>query len=98
MTDLLDAVLWHWSNRHQTAFENLRDALCSAPILAYPDPSKPFVVGTDASDFAVGAVLQQDQGRGLQPIAYLSHKLTPAERKYPVHEKQLLVVIQSLKA
>jgi hypothetical protein len=67
-------------------------------VLAYPDPDRPFVIGTDASDFAIGATLQQDHGKGLQPVAYLSHKLSEAQRKYPVHEKELLAIIQALRA
>ena len=47
--------------------------------------------------FAVGAVLQQDQGKGLQPIAYLSKKMLDAETRYPVHEQELLAIIVALK-
>ena len=53
---------------------------------------------TDASGFAVGAVLQQDQGKGLQPIAFLSKKMIDAETRYPVHEQELLAIIQALTA
>ena len=62
-----------------------------------PDPNVPFVVHTDASGFAVGAVLQQDQGKGLQPIAFLSKKMLDAETRYPVHEQELLAIIHALK-
>ena len=48
---------------------------------------------TDASGFAVGAVLMQDQGKGLQPIAFLSKKTLDAETRYPVHEQELLAII-----
>ena len=57
----------------------------------------PYVVTTDASGFAVGATLSQDQGNGLQPIAFLSHKMNEHERNYPVHEQELLAVIIALK-
>jgi hypothetical protein len=97
LTDLLGTNPWHWAARQQTAFDELRNALTTAPILIYPDPNKPFVVGTDASDFATGAVLQQDLGRGLQPIAFMSRKLNDAQRNYPVHEKELLAVVDALK-
>ena len=98
LTDLLqDNVSWHWSSRHASAFVALRAALSSAPVLAFPDPGQPFVLHTDASDFAVGCVLQQDLGKGLQPIAFLSKKLNDAERNYPVHEKELLAIVQALK-
>jgi hypothetical protein len=68
----------------------------SAPVLALPDPKLPYVVHTDASGFAVGAVLMQDQGKGLQPIAFLSKKMNDAETRYPVHEQELLAIIHAL--
>jgi hypothetical protein len=98
LTNLLgNSTAWHRSFEHQEAFETVQEALCSSPVLAYPDFKKPFVVGTDASDFAVGATFQQTSGRGLQPVAFLSHKLSQAEQKYPTHVKELLAVIQALK-
>ena len=54
-------------------------------------------MGTDASDYAVGAVLQQDHGRGLQPAVYLSRKLSSAERNYAVHEKELLAIVHAVR-
>ena len=63
-----------------------------------PTPKLPFVVHTDASGFATGAVLQQDQGKGLQPIAFLSKKMLPAETRYPVHEQELLAIIHALES
>ena len=51
---------------------------------------------TDASDLATGAALMQDQGQGLQPIAFESRKLQGAERKYPPCEMELLAIIQAL--
>ena len=76
---------------------SLKQAISSAPVFAIPDESLPYVVTTDASGFAVGATLSQDQGNGLQPIAFLSHKMNEHERNYPVHEQELLAVIIALK-
>jgi hypothetical protein len=73
-----------WTNAQQQAFEQLKDAVCSAPVLILPDKTLPFVVQTDASGVAVGASLNQDHGKGLQPVAFLSQKLQPAETRYPV--------------
>jgi RNase H-like domain found in reverse transcriptase len=56
------------------------------------------VLHTDASDCAVGAVLQQDFGRGLQPLAFLSKKLDPSQQRvWPVHEKELYAIVQALR-
>ncbi|GJP60630.1 hypothetical protein CLOP_g17857 [Closterium sp. NIES-67] len=60
-------------------------------------PHRPFELITDASDLAVGTVLLQDFGEGLQPIAYESRKLNPAERNYPVHDKELLAIVHAFK-
>src|SRR5437763_1339419 len=65
-------------------------------VLCIPDPNLPFTVTTDASDFAVGAVLQQDQGQGPQPVAYTSRKMNPAEWNYPAHDKELLTIMHAL--
>lgn len=85
-----------WGARQQLAFIELKRALQETPVLALPDPALPFVVNCDASGYAVGAVLQQDRGAGLQPIAFLSKKLTGAESRYPVHEQELLAIITAL--
>ena len=71
--------------------------MISAPVLILPDPTKPFIVTTDTSDLAIGAVLSQDQGKGEQPIAYESRKLSPAEQNYPVHKKELLAIVHAIK-
>ena len=88
---------WCWDDSHQKSFDALKSAISSAPVLTLPDESLPFVVTTDASGFAVGATLSQDQGNGLQPIAFLSHKLHKAETNYPVHEQELLAIVLALK-
>ncbi|KAL0433644.1 UNVERIFIED_CONTAM: Transposon Tf2-11 polyprotein [Sesamum latifolium] len=63
------------------------------PVLALPDMSKPFVVETDASDFALGGVLMQDG----HPVAFESRKLKDIEWHYSVHEKELLAVVHCLR-
>ena len=87
---------FQWTPDHEVAFNNLKTALCTAPTLILPDFSKTFYVMTDASDLATGAVLMQDQGKGLQPIAFESQKLHGAEHRYPPHELELLAIIHAL--
>ncbi|KAG7674317.1 hypothetical protein KSW81_006118 [Nannochloris sp. 'desiccata'] len=60
-------------------------------------PDFPFEMYTDASDFAFGGVLMQDQGQGLKPVAFSSKKLSEAERKYDIYEKEALSQIHHLK-
>ena len=68
-------------------------------MLATPDNAKPYTVHTDASGYAVGATLSQENASGLlQPVAFLSKKMNAAQRNYPVHEWELLAVMEALKA
>ena len=98
LTELLHKdTSWTWTQQHQTAFDNLKRAVSTAPTLALPDETLPFVIRTDASGFAVGGELLQNQGHGLQPIAYMSKKMLPAEKNYPVHEQELLAIIVALR-
>ena len=86
-----------WGEPQQKAFAALKAAVSQQPVLVLPDPALPYDIATDASGFAVGATLSQDQGRGLQPIAFLSQKMNAAQRNYPVHEQELLAVVAALK-
>ncbi len=88
---------WPWTEAHDTAFAALKAAVASAPIIHMPDLSQPFVLTTDASNFAVGAVLTQGTGAEERVIAFESKKLSPAETRYPVHDKEMLAVIYALK-
>ena len=80
-----------------SAFQAIKAALTAAPVLAVADPQLGYRIVTDASDFAIGAILLQDQGQGFQPIAYESRKLQPAELRRNVYEKEMLAVLHSLK-
>lgn len=85
-----------WLPLHELAFETLKEALQATPVLCTADPSKPFVVETDASDFAVGAVLLQVGDDGLEhPVAFESAKLNPAQQNYPAQEKELLGILHA---
>jgi hypothetical protein len=86
-----------WGAAEQSAFEQLKSALSSPPVLLFPDFSKPFVLYTDSSEFAQGATLLQDQGKGEQPVCFTSHKLSAAERNYGAGELELLAVVRALK-
>ena len=83
---------------HQTGFDKIKEVMTCTPVLALPDPSKPFVLETDASNFAVGAVLLQAGSDGMEhPVAFFSRKMLPAETNYPVHDKEILAIASTLK-
>ena len=86
-----------WSLREGEAFEQLKTALLNAPVLQLADPERQFIVTTDASDFAIGAVLSQVWDDGEHPVAYESRKMNAAEGNYATHEKELLAVIHALR-
>ncbi|GJP69106.1 hypothetical protein CLOP_g25733 [Closterium sp. NIES-67] len=88
---------YKWEPEHQEAVEQLKQALTSALVLTLPDPERDYVIEADASDQAVGAVLMQNQGNGLQPIAYLNKKLHGVELNYPIHDKETLTIIIAFK-
>ncbi len=79
-----------WTEQTRLAFQNMRDALVTNPVLYSPDFEKIFVLQTDASEVGLGAVLKQEQGGELHPVAYLSRKLYPRETRYSVIEKECL--------
>lgn len=81
--------LFVWTSDHDLAFNTLKRALISAPVLSLPDFSTPFVVETDASDDGVGAVLMQNG----HPLAFLSKALGPRSRGLSTYEKEYLAVI-----
>ena len=81
-----------WTCQCEEAFSKLKEFLTSAPILALPDWSKPFIVDTDASDFGIGAVLSQCQEDGKEHvISYASWLLTKPERNHCVTRKELRI-------
>jgi len=91
-------VLFTWTPREQHAFQTLKTKFTSAPTLSIFDPTKPITVETDASDYALGAILSQpDCQQVLHPVAYYSRKFTPAELNYPVHDKEMLAIIAATK-
>jgi hypothetical protein len=92
-----DTTAWSWGEEQQRAFAALKAALCAPPVLLVPDQKMPFVLNCDACDFAIGATLQQDQGNGLQPVAYFSAKMTDAERNYDVREKEFMALMRACK-
>lgn len=82
-----------WQEAQENAFKTLRDKLCTEPLLQHPDFTKPFILTTDASGYAVGGILSQGPPGKDLPIAYASRLLNKAEQNYSTIEKELLAIV-----
>ena len=82
-----------WTDLEQVDVDALKECITSVPILRLPDIGKQFVVRTDASNTGLGAVLLQEYGDGVFPVAYASRKLLQRETKYSVTEKECLAIV-----
>ena len=93
LTNLLKkGALFVWTSETETAFQALKQALISAPVLALPDFSKEFFIETDASNKGIGAVLVQDG----HPLAYVSRALGPKNQTLSVYEKEYLAILLAI--
>ena len=86
-----------WNDQRQAAFEQLKKALLQAPVLQLADVSRPFRVYTDASDTSIAAVLMQSKDDNFHPVAYVSRKLTSAQKNYTIAERESLAVVFALR-
>lgn len=88
-----------WSHELNKSFELLKAELCSAPELASPDFSRPFILQIDVLDRGIGAVLSQCDVSGADhPITYYSRKLLPQKEYYSTIEKEFLAIKLGVKA
>lgn len=85
-----------WTEEAEVALSKLKTALVTAPILANPDFNLPFIVETDSSDLAIGAVLVQMHQGERKCIAYFSKKLSSTQRRYSATERECLAVLLSI--
>ncbi|GFX67236.1 retrovirus-related Pol polyprotein from transposon 412 [Trichonephila clavipes] len=90
-------VQWQWGFDQQNAFQTLKNCLTTPPVLKQTDGTQPYIIRTDASNYALGAVLLQGERSDEHPIEYASRLLTPAERNYSTTEREALVVVWALK-
>lgn len=79
------------------AFEDCKQSLCDATLLAHPDMNARLALVTDASDTTIGGVLQQRVDEEWQPLAFFSRKLNPAQRKYSPYDRELLAIYEAIK-
>src|SRR5258706_15046518 len=88
---------WSWGAAKQQAFDVLKSAITSTPMLAFPSKSSLFHLECNASNFTTGAVLSQQQEDGLfHPIGFMSKSFSDTERSYQIHDKEMLAIMHTL--
>ncbi|GBG80754.1 hypothetical protein CBR_g31309 [Chara braunii] len=97
LTDLtrLD-TLWDWSDECEGAFKRLKHALMNHEVLMVPDPQNLFIMTTDASQYGIGAVLAQQDGKKLRPIEYMSKKMPSKKLAKSTYERELYSLYKAL--
>ena len=92
-------VIFNFSNKEKASFEALKAAFTTAPVLQYPDQDHEFRLETDMSEFTIRGVISIKCNDGeFRPVAYMSHSMTPPERNYPIHDKEMLAIIKATEA
>ena len=87
-------AVWEWSKEAQQAFVTLKECFSNLSILLVSNKTKPFILKTDASFKAWGAVLRQSDYNGeLKACSYLSKAFNPAERNYQIYDRELLAIV-----
>lgn len=86
-----------WTEAADAAFAQVKDSLAETTLLSHPKLGAPLAVTVDASDFAMGGVLQQFIEKGCQPFAFLSKTLTPAQQKFSAYDRELLAIYTAVK-
>ena len=86
-----------WTKDCEDAFNKLKHAITTAPVLSYPSDTGTYILDTDASSYSIGSVLSQKQGDEEKVIAYFSQSLSKEERNYCVTRKELLAIVKSVK-
>ncbi len=91
-------IPWEWMNKREEAFQTLKRLICEEPVLLMPRLEKAFKLEVDASNYAIGATLnQQDKQQCWHPVTYFSTTLSEAERNYDIYDKELLAIVKSLR-
>ncbi|XP_076660087.1 uncharacterized protein LOC143363376 [Halictus rubicundus] len=86
-----------WTKEAETAFVKVKASLANATMLAHPAPNAPISVVVDASDYAIGAALQQLIGENWQPLAFFTKALSAAQCKYSAYDRELLAIYMAIK-
>src|SRR3954470_11655930 len=93
LTKLTGKEEWSWGLEQEQAFEGLKTAMSTAPVLAMLKDEDPFMIECNPSEGTLGAILSQKQDDKWRPVAFLSKALNPTECNYEIYDKELLVII-----
>jgi RNase H-like domain found in reverse transcriptase len=92
-------ISWNFDESCRLAFLTLKQAFISAPVLTHYKPGCPLVIETDASDYALAAILSQVESNGeIHPVTYLSRTFSDTELNYDTHDKELMAIYEAFKA
>ena len=91
-------VKFEWGERQQKVFDKLKEIIARDTTLLLPVPGARFHLKTDASDYAIGAVLHQIIDGKPRPLAFCSKTLNPAQRNYLIYDNEILAIMLALTA
>lgn len=86
-----------WTETTREAFKQCKNLLAEATLLAHPRPNAKVALVCDASDVAIGAVVQQQVDNGWEPLGFFSRKLSVSQRKYCPYDRELLAIYEGVK-
>jgi RNase H-like domain found in reverse transcriptase len=92
-------ISWNFDKSCKLAFLTLKQAFISTLVLTHYKPGCPLVIKTDASDYALAAILSQVESNGeIHPVTYLSQTFSNTELNYDMHDKELMAIYEAFKA
>ena len=86
-------IVFKWTPTQQQAFEQIKNKLCTAPVLVLPDLHQPFEIETDALNYALGAGITQSG----HPVTFHSETFNDTAKRYSTYEKELYSIVKVLK-
>ena len=98
LTSLCGNTDFEWTAEQEQSFENLKTVVSTAPVLRHFDPKLDIIITTDASNTALGAVLEQQENGKARPVAFHSRTFNIPEQRYAAHEKELLAIVDTIRA
>ena len=88
---------WDWTDECECTFQHLKEVCALEPMLKTPDWTKPFIMHTDTSGYALGAIIAQEHDDGVHPVAFHSRSLLPTEKNYDVYDRELAGIVFGFK-